>query len=262
MRQVRGNLQATLLPLDRTSFTMHSAAYATIGFVPRQGSHIDGLDGGVPSSVRALPSGPRAVEMHDEDAAERVGSKTDDETLVHETLAGKRWAQREVWYRFAPMVYGLLRRTLSSRHEHDDLVQEVFLRVFRRLHTLEKSSALRSYIYSVAVHVVSEEIRHSYVIKRAREQLVCIGHDAGNADVNFEARDALVRIQHILDRMKDKHRAVFVLRHVEGMDLREIATGLDISLATVKRYLVKAMRSIQEAALRDDGLRASLSGVS
>jgi RNA polymerase sigma-70 factor (ECF subfamily) len=55
---------------------------------------------------------------------------------------------------------------------------------------------------------------------------------------------------------------VFVLRHVEGMDLREIATGLDISLATVKRYLVKAMRSIQEAVLRDEGLRASLSGVS
>jgi RNA polymerase sigma factor (sigma-70 family) len=120
------------------------------------------------------------VAMREEGAAERVGAKTDDETLVRETLAGKRWAQRELWYRFAPMVHGLLRRSLSSRIDHDDLVQEVFLRVFRRLHSLEKASALRSFIYSVAVRVVSEEIRHFYVLKRARDQLELIKPDAGN----------------------------------------------------------------------------------
>jgi RNA polymerase sigma-70 factor, ECF subfamily len=201
------------------------------------------------------------VAMHEEDEAKRVGSKMDDETLVRETLAGKRWAQREVWYRFAPMVHGFLRRTLSSRNEHDDLVQEVFLRVFRRLHTLEKTSALRSFVYSVAVRVVSEEIRHFYVLKRTRDQLELITPDTGNAGADFEARDVLFRVQRILDGMKDKYRAVFVLRHVEGLDLREIATGLDISLATVKRYLVRATHSLQQAVFRDEGLRVSLSGV-
>jgi RNA polymerase sigma-70 factor (ECF subfamily) len=203
--------------------------------------------------------------MREEGAAERVGqrvgSKTDDETLVRETLAGKRWAQRELWYRFAPMVHGLLRRTLSSRSEHDDLAQEVFLRVFRRLHTLEKASALRSFIYSVAVRVVSEEIRHFCVLKRARDQLELIKPDVGNTGADFEARDVLVRVQRLLDGMKDKHRAVFVLRHVEGLGLREIATGLDLSLATVKRYLVRATRSLHQAVFRDEGLYASLSGV-
>ncbi|HEY5285204.1 MAG TPA: sigma-70 family RNA polymerase sigma factor [Polyangia bacterium] len=191
-----------------------------------------------------------------------MGAKTDDETLVRETLAGKRWAQQEVWYRFAPMVHGLLRRSLNSRHDCDDLMQEVFLRVFRRLHSLQNLSALRSFIYSVAVRVVSEEIRHYYVFKRAREQLVLIAHATTvQSGANFEAREALGRIQTLLDGMKDKHRAVFVLRHVEGMDLHEIATGLDISLATVKRYLVKAMRTIEHVVSRDTGLQASLAGV-
>jgi DNA-directed RNA polymerase specialized sigma24 family protein len=85
--------------------------------------------------------------------------------------------------------------------------------------------------------------------------------DDEQSGVNFEAREALGRIQTLLDGMKDKHRAVFVLRHVEGMDLHEIATGLDISLATVKRYLVKATRTIEHAVSRDTGLQASLSGV-
>lgn len=196
--------------------------------------------------------------MQDEDATERVGAKTDDETLVRETLAGKRWAQREVWYRFAPMVHGLLRRTLSLRHDHDDLAQEVFLRVFRRLHTMENRAALRSFIYSVAVRVVSEEIRHFYVVKRAREKLTLMASDVCNSGADFEAREILERVKDVLDGMKDKHRAVFVLRHVEGLELLEIAAGLDVSLATVKRYLVKATGAIHKAVSRDEVLRANL----
>ena len=201
-----------------------------------------------------------ARRSHDAPPA-RVGSMTDDGALAAEAMAGKPWAQREVWHRYASMVYGLLRGSLNSRHDHDDLVQEVFLRVFRRLHTLENPSALRSFVYSVAVRVLSEEIRHFYVIQRARDNLVLIADTRESSGTDFESRDTLLRIQRILDGLKDKHRAVFVLRHVEGMDLREIATGLDISLATVKRYLLKAMRAIEHAAVSDEGLRVSLAGI-
>jgi RNA polymerase sigma-70 factor, ECF subfamily len=195
-------------------------------------------------------------------APARVGSKIDDGMLAAEALAGKPWAQREIWHRYAAMVYGLLRGSLNSRHDYDDLVQEVFLRVFRRLHTLENHSALRSFVYSVAVRVLSEEIRHFYVVQRARDRLVLIADTRGEpSGTDFESRDTLLRIQRILDGLRDKHRAVFYLRHVEGMDLREVAEGLDISLATVKRYLLKAMRAIEHAAVRDEGLRISLAGI-
>jgi RNA polymerase sigma-70 factor (ECF subfamily) len=119
---------------------------------------------------------------------------------------------------------------------------------------------LRSFVYSVAIRVLSEEIRHFYVVQRARDKLVLITDTRESSGTDFESRDTLLRIQRILDGLKDKHRAVFVLRHVEGMDLGEIATGLDISLATVKRYLLKAMRAIERAAVSDQGLRLSLAG--
>jgi RNA polymerase sigma-70 factor (ECF subfamily) len=225
--------------------------------VTRRGSQVDDPGRG---TVLPLPTKARAAEVQDEGVSERVGSKTDDETLVRETLAGKRWAQREVWYRFAPMVHGLLRRTLSLRHDYDDLAQEVFLRVFRRLHTLQNIAALRSFVYSVAVRVVSEAIRHFYVLKRARDQLELMADDTESVGPDFEARETLFFVQRVLEGMKDKHRAVFVLRHVEGMELHEIATGLDISLATVKRYLVKATASIHAEVSRDEGLRARLCG--
>ena len=61
------------------------------------------------------------MDNHDR-TTERVGSGVSDDSLVGECLAGKRWAQRELWFRFAPMVYALLRRTLSSKHDYEDLV--------------------------------------------------------------------------------------------------------------------------------------------
>ncbi|MBN2576167.1 MAG: sigma-70 family RNA polymerase sigma factor [Deltaproteobacteria bacterium] len=207
--------------------------------------------------ANAAPPKLELVDGRVQAADERACAGTADETLVAQVLAGRRWAQREVWYRFAPMVFGLFRRSLSARHDHEDLVQEVFIRVFRRLHTLHNATAIRSFVYSIALRVMSEEIRHFQVVQRARTQLVLAAvHSSGGAD--FEARDTLARIQQILDGMKDKHRAVFVLRHVEGMELLEIADGLGISLATVKRYLVKAMRTIERAASADEELVARL----
>ncbi len=201
--------------------------------------------------LKVVPAQPAAV-------ASRPFAKTDEDTLVGQAIAGQRWAQREIWYRFAPMVYGLLRRSLGSRHEADDLVQEVFLRVFRRLHTLEKTSALRSFVYSVGVRVVCEEIRHFQVRQRGQAQLVLMGPEDGAGAVDFEARDTLQRVEKILGGMKEKYRAVFVLRHVEGMDLQEIADGLGMSLATVKRYLVKSLRAIEQGITKDEAMRARL----
>jgi RNA polymerase sigma-70 factor, ECF subfamily len=221
-------------------------AHATIRIVSSDDAH-----GNTPSN--ATPMKLKLVDGRVRGTDERAFSETPEDTLVAEALAGKRWAQREIWYRFAPMVFGLFRRSLSPRHDHEDLVQEVFIRAFRRLHTLQNMSALRSFVYSIAMRVMSEEIRHFQVVQRARTQLLLAADGSGNG-ADFEARDTLLRIQRILDGMKDKHRAVFVLRHVEGMELLEIAQGLGISLATVKRYLVKAMRIIERATTRDDEL--------
>jgi len=217
----------------------------TIGSVSDRVIHNGGLDS-IPLSARQTTTGASGRE-------ERVGADADDAILARAALVGQVWAQREIWFRFAHMVYGLFRRALGPRHDHDDLTQEVFLRVFRKLHTLEKASALRSFVYSVAVRVLSEEIRRI----RVRRRIVAERHDSAmpssSSPTDFEARETLFNVQRMLDRMRDKHRAVFVLRYVDGMELQEIALGLGISLATVKRYLNKALAAIHKSVPQEAG---------
>jgi RNA polymerase sigma-70 factor (ECF subfamily) len=205
----------------------------------------DGGSGPVPVSASERTMGVPGRE-------ERVGADADDAILARAALVGQVWAQREIWFRFAHMVYGLFRRALGPRHDHDDLTQEVFLRVFRKLHTLEKPSAIRSFVYSVAVRVLSEEIRRLRVRRRILAERRDSALTSSSSPTDFEARETLLSVQRMLDRMRDKYRAVFILRYVDGMELQEIALGLDISLATVKRYLNKASASINRSVSQEE----------
>lgn len=184
----------------------------------------------------------------------------DDCDLARAGMLGQDWAQRQIWFRFAPMVYGLLRRSLGLRHDTEDLVQEVFLRVFNRLSTLENPAALRSFIYSFAVRVVSEELRRRRVRSRLAAIFLSPSQEHSTPHVDFESREMLGRIQTVMDAMNDRVRAVFVLRRFDGVPLADIATNLDLSLATVKRDLDKANDFILRAIRRDKQLREGLEG--
>ncbi len=183
---------------------------------------------------------------------QRVGASCDDAALVRAALLGQAWAQREIWRRFAPMVYGLFRRALSPRCDHDDLTQEVFLRVFRNLGSLERASAIRSFVYSVAVRVVSEEVRRFAWRRRISERQRDLSTPSTSPPANFEVRETLLFVQRILGGMGDKYRAVFVLRYVDGMDLEEIALGLRISRSSVKRYLAKSLASVYKSVAQEE----------
>jgi RNA polymerase sigma-70 factor (ECF subfamily) len=156
------------------------------------------------------------------------------------------------------MVYAVLRRALGARHDQEDLLQEVFLRVFRRLGTLQNPAALRSFVFSFAVRIIQEEMRRHRI--RSKVASFFLGHarEPSVPPVDFESRELLARVQAALDCMPGRKRAVFVLRRFDGMELAEIASSIDLSLSTVKRDLVEADLHIAKSIHRDERLRAGL----
>ncbi|HZL19017.1 MAG TPA: sigma-70 family RNA polymerase sigma factor [Polyangia bacterium] len=201
-------------------------------------------------TVRARRTTTTAIDGGASDAA--------DTALARAVVAAEPWAQREVWEQYASMVNGVLRRALGPEHDFDDLIQDVFLRVFDRVSGLRDLSALRSFIYSVTIRVVSWEIRRARARRhrQAASLLYREGPEAVTADP--ETRDLVARVQTILDGMPQKERAIFVLRHVEGQGLSDIAQGLNVSLSTAKRLLKRAVRKIEKEIERDDRLSSTL----
>jgi RNA polymerase sigma-70 factor, ECF subfamily len=191
-------------------------------------------------------------------ALAKESSTVDDATLACAGSQGEEWAEQEIWYRFAPMVYALLRRTLASQYDIEDFLQEVFARVFERLRTLQDPAALRSFVYSIALRALNEELRQKSIRSRLSSLFVTPFVRSSVAHVDFESRDSLRRIETVLDQMDPRLRAVFVLRRFEGLELTEIAARLDLSLATVKRDMDKAHDRVAESIFSDDRLCALL----
>jgi RNA polymerase sigma-70 factor (ECF subfamily) len=178
-------------------------------------------------------------------------TQTSDADLVAAYQGGAEWASRAIWDRFSPFVRRLLARAMGPGQDVEDLVQEVFIRLYRTIPTLRDPSSLRNFMLTIVTRVVQTELRVRWF--RRWLGLVDSGEmpDLEAQPADLEGRAAIERFYAILDSLSAKHRSAFVLRHVEGLELTDVASALNVSLATIKRWLQRAVQHVESEARRD-----------
>jgi len=163
-----------------------------------------------------------------------------DGDVARALSAGEAWAAVETWRRFAPMVLTLAKRTLGSHSEAEDIGQEVFYRVYRKVRTLREPDSFRNFVYTCALRVLQTELHR----KKMRSWLSFEQPDLldyqGSGTLDVESRDLLRKFYRLLERLAPRDRIVFVLRRVESMSVEEIAATMETSESTVKRSLARA----------------------
>ncbi len=181
-----------------------------------------------------------------------LGPAPSDSDLVAAARAGEPWAVDALFQRYAPMVNGLALRLMGRRDDVDDLVQDCFVEALSNWRKLREPSAFSGWLKSIVVHRTAKLIRRRQIaakigLGRARltidvDALIA---PAVPADVATELRAVYQRVQGLPADL----RTVLILRRVEGYSLDEIGQITRVSLATVKRRLAAAERSIR----REDG---------
>jgi len=176
--------------------------------------------------------------------------------------AGEDWAVTEVWRRFAPLVIMTAERALGSKSDAEDVTQETFSRVFRKLSTLRDKSSLRSFVYSIAIRTLKSHLRYrglrEWLSFREPETLV----DLSYSTQDVEARELVRSFYTLLDRLSARDRLVFVLRRVESMTIEEIASAMELSTSTVKRSYSHASKRLSRWIAADPALAALLAQTS
>jgi RNA polymerase sigma-70 factor, ECF subfamily len=181
----------------------------------------------------------------------------DDQALVAGLRAGETWARAAFFDRHAPDVERILRRILGREVHMDmaDLVHDTFVQALASLEHLRDPGALRGWMQSIAAHTAYRTIRSRRVRRWLRfwepEQIPDVPVD----DVDPAVREAYRRTYQALDRLPAEERVAFVLRHIEGMDLGQLAETCGVSLSTIKRRLTRAEARFRRAAERDEVLR-------
>jgi len=178
-----------------------------------------------------MPASDRAA------TADAASDPIEAEAFLSALIRGAPWAAEEAWNRYASMVHDLLRRGLGPRSDVEDVVQEVFLRLFQRIGTLRDARALRSFVFSIAVRVMRWQLRRRMIRRWVGLSNTGKLPEVSQPPLDAEAREALRRTYALLEKLRPLDRTIFVLRQSEELSLPEIASAVEMSLSTVKRRL-------------------------
>jgi RNA polymerase sigma-70 factor (ECF subfamily) len=166
---------------------------------------------------------------------------TSDAELVTRARAGDAWATEAIYRRYVRRVASTAQRLLRDEADVDDIVQETFMIAFEKLDRLVEPAALRGWLCQIAVSRVHRRFRwRKWTRLWSAAELEASLHDQADTDASPEQRAELALIDRALGKMALKLRTPWVLRHVVGYQLEDIATACECSLATIKRRLGEA----------------------
>jgi len=175
----------------------------------------------------------------------------DDSQVAQAFLDGRDRAFDELVSRYQVRLLNFIYRTVGDRERAEDLVQEVFIRIYRHLHRFDQTKKFSTWAYTIASNLAKNELRN-----RSRNPLVLFQTikrhwEADHRPLQFEDSrsrpDDLFRKRHLrelveqsVSQLPEHHRVVFVLRELEGKTYEEIAEITGCNLGTVKSRLNRA----------------------
>jgi RNA polymerase sigma-70 factor (ECF subfamily) len=168
-------------------------------------------------------------------AATRMTKTDTAATLVETVLGGDSDAFGQLYHLYAPMVHGILLARVP-RAEVDDLVQDIFLIAFKRLHTLRETASFGPWLAMIARNRAMDFYRHTRETEELPEDL------AGRSFLDAEAREVLA----VIRTLPEAYREPLILRLVEGMTGPEIATQTGLKPDSVRVNLHRGMKMLRD----------------
>ena len=178
-----------------------------------------------------------------------------DRSAVAKVCGGDGNAFQSLVDRHSKYVFHVAFRLTGSSQDAEDVVQETFLKAYRQLSRFEARADFRTWLHRITVNCSIDYIR----ARRSRE----IGHDiadledAASADLSAGAQlapdrlalsaDIDERVKEALGGLTTMERAAFMLRHVEGRPIREVAAALGLKTEAAKNSIFRAVRKMRAA---------------
>jgi RNA polymerase sigma-70 factor, ECF subfamily len=172
-----------------------------------------------------------------------------DEQLVLEFQQGSREAFVELFERYREPVYGFFRRRLENPGRAEELTQECFLALLQNVKRYEPRASFRSYLYGIAIHLVSAERRKAGREVAENQKLDDRTMEGGAA----EDREAGIWVRKALEHLRQNDRDILLLREYEQLSYQEIAGLLRVPVNTVRSRLFRARMALKEQLISVKG---------
>lgn len=169
-----------------------------------------------------------------------------DSSTVRRLIAGDELAFRGVYDFHSEQVYQLAFRFLKDTAWSEEIVQDVFLKLWLNREGLDEQGNIWLYLYVITKRLCLNKLREVRKSTMLLEQLMRNMEIAGNlSEEQFMAEELEQRVQHLISRLPKQQQLIFNLSREEGLTHNEIAQKLGLSPNTVKNHMVQALKTLK-----------------
>jgi len=186
----------------------------------------------------------------------KVRMEESDAAAVARACAGDADAFRVLVGRYSRKVFRLAYRITQNQHDAEDVVQETFLRAYRRLKQFESRSSFGTWIFRIGVNVAMDLMRKAGRYEQTEQRMPQSEGDARSLlqlPAPEPAPDRLLlsselkqKVESVLASLSPQVRTAFVLRHYEGMSIEEIASVVGLKRSATKHSIYRAVRKLRK----------------
>jgi RNA polymerase sigma-70 factor (ECF subfamily) len=170
----------------------------------------------------------------------------DDPQWVERLRAGDVTAFEAVFHALCPVLCLHVQRYVGSAEIAEDVVQDLFLALWRKREQLDIQESITSYLYRAARNRAIDALRHERVVERWQGKSLSLP-DMSPAVIEDELLDAefSAAVQQAIDVLPERCRVIFQLHRQDGLSYAQIAHRLDLSINTVETQMGRALRSLR-----------------
>ncbi|TZF84874.1 RNA polymerase sigma-70 factor [Pedobacter sp. BS3] len=171
----------------------------------------------------------------------------DEEQLLVLLQSGDKKSFEELYHRYKVRIYGNLVKLTKSEDLAEELLQEVFIKVWCKRETIDPQRSFRSYLFKIAENLVYDLFRKAACDKKLEAHLMAVATEFySHIDEMISNKESLALINEAVDQLPPQRKHIYTLCKLEGKSYEEVSRQLGISTSTVNDHIVKGSRSVRE----------------
>ena len=186
------------------------------------------------------------------EATQEISVPESQASFVLNLQAGDERAFEVLVTEYERPIVRFLYRYLGNWEEAKEVCQDVFIKIFRGIHNFQNNCSLKTWIYRITLNTVLNEKRRWY--QRLKDRFLGLDGVVYNRadslpdpELSVTMDERTRRIHIALRKLRADHRAILVLRDLEGLSYQEISSALGLALGTVKSRLARARQEMKDA---------------
>lgn len=170
-----------------------------------------------------------------------------DSSLSIKIKNGEKLAFKQLFDRYAPRIYNFSLSYLSEKDDAEELVQEVFLKIWEKREMLDPSKNIKAFVFKIAVNIIYDFVRR----RNIEQAFADYSKLQFKPDENFTWHDVIFNemqqnLDKFLKQLPVQQQKIFRLNKIEGYSSSEIAKEMNLSKRTVENHLYRAISALKE----------------